>query len=120
MALTKEALLALGALKPRLVPFSFDGVSDEIWVKPQSAAEFQQEMAFIKSLQIKEDGESTVSYERLREIAAYKVSKQLVDDAGVPMLTLQDALQQSNEWLTAVDNAIRSTFKESVAETAKK
>ena len=122
MALNKEELLALGALKPRLVSFEFDGVADTVWIKPQSALEFQQEMVFIKSLQTKAEGDlaESIDVSRIREVAAYKVARQLVDEVGEPLLTEQEALMQSNGWLSAVEASIRNAFKADVADTAKK
>lgn len=109
MTSLKEKLLAKGKVQLKQINIQFpDGEDFQAYIKPYTAKEYQDSVAFMKSLVTEKDGKEVVDYGRLREASAYSISRMLVDEHGSPLVTLDEVLSLSDDVVELIDKAIKS------------
>jgi predicted nucleic acid-binding Zn-ribbon protein len=116
----RERLISKGEIKLKPVTIKYsDGSEECAFVKPYTAKEYQDSVAFAKSLMIKKDGADVVNYSRLRESSAYIISTQLVDEKGSQVLSIDDIMLMDDSAVEAMVKAIKSLEQKNVEDVAK-
>lgn len=107
----KEQLLQHAKVQVKSVKVVFDDAEIEVNVKQFSAREYQEHVAFTKSLVKKDGDKDVVDYSRLRESNAHEISKRLLNETGTSLFTLDEVLDLSDEAVDKFMTAIKSTEK---------
>ena len=107
----KEQLLQHAKVQVKSVKVVFDDAEIEVKVKQFSAREYQEHVAFTKSLVKKDGDKDVVDYGRLRESNAHEISKRLLNEAGTSLFAFDEVLDLSDDAVDKFMSAIKSTEK---------